>query len=794
MSRLLDEFTPADFGLDRFETYRDIQKEAIEQAVYGEKRFQALALPTGAGKSLVAVSAAKLSGWKTVILTSTKGLQSQYLDDFERYGMADIRGKANYRCKDVANFNCRDGQRVGCRSGECRYMTARNTAQSSSITVTNYAYWLSVKEWPMPDCLILDEAHAAVDELSDHMGVRIYEKELIDLIGREDVRAEELSRWAGQFGMAYGMKRDCGIQLENAMWMLQNEQTRQRAEQVEKLQSLFDRLERIWRMDGEGWVCEYAEGTRYGRVWDFDCVWPGKYNEFLFRNCPRVILMSATLRPKTLDLLNIPEDQMEFKEWPRIFPANRHPIYYIPPKNDEGKTIRMNHGSSDEDLKKWVELIDEIIQPRLDRKGIIQTVSYQRQKFLIEHSRWQAYMIANTSDPDSETAADICQKFKDSAYPVILVSPSFSTGYDFPGCLPPETRLLTSDLRWIPCGEIKSGDLLAGFDEYAPQGKRARKWRYSRVLKTNRLFLPCRRLTLADGTILVCSEDHIWLTNANNGIKWQRASSLRAGPKNFGALYRVSPTWETRHDYNTGYLAAAFDGEGHLYQKFKANKRSNEVSTNTLSFCQVDNEMWDEVDSIMKLDGYVFDVYTHRRREPHHQDKLVIRLRDRMNVLRFLGQVRPVRLTPKFDVSLLGALSPALCVKILENVPIGVREVVSIQTSTRTFVAEGFASHNCECEYIVIPKVPFVPGQSKVMKARKEADESYLNYLAMQDLVQSAGRGMRSSDDRCEVFITDGSLNWFLYQNRRLAPKWFGDAVRKMAEIPKPAEKLKKTV
>src|SRR4051812_11451789 len=42
-------FTPEELGLpaDRFPEFREIQVEAIEQIANGEKRFQALCLPTG---------------------------------------------------------------------------------------------------------------------------------------------------------------------------------------------------------------------------------------------------------------------------------------------------------------------------------------------------------------------------------------------------------------------------------------------------------------------------------------------------------------------------------------------------------------------------------------------------------------------------------------------------------------------------------------------------------------------------------------------------------------------------
>ena len=229
-----------------------------------------------------------------------------------------------------------------------------------------------------------------------------------------------------------------------------------------------------------------------------------------------------------MSLLGVGKDEYEFREWNRIFPGNRHPIYSIPARRD-GKDIRIDRRTTREDLQAWVDHIDSIIDGRLDRRGIIQTVSYERQRFLFDHSRHREHFLGNTADPDSDTAAEIAEEFRVAVPPRILVSPSFSTGWDFPGR---------------------------------------------------------------------------------------------------------------------------------------------------------------------------------------------------------------------------------------------------------------------ECEYIVLCKVPFKGNGSKVQKVREERDPQYGAYGAMLEMVQGAGRGMRSSDDQCEVFVVDGHVNWFLFQNKNLAPGWFVRGLRKVVEIPEPPEKL----
>jgi Rad3-related DNA helicase len=100
--------------------------------------------------------------------------------------------------------------------------------------------------------------------------------------------------------------------------------------------------------------------------------------------------------------------------------ANR-PVYYVP-------TVRMHHGMTDNELYMWCRRIDQIIQRRLDRKGIIHTVSYDRRNLVILNSDYRDHMISH----ETKTTVDEVKRFKSMPPPAILVSPSVSTGWDFP--------------------------------------------------------------------------------------------------------------------------------------------------------------------------------------------------------------------------------------------------------------------------------------------------------------------------------------------------------------------------
>jgi Rad3-related DNA helicase len=75
------------------------------------------------------------------------------------------------------------------------------------------------------------------------------------------------------------------------------------------------------------------------------------------------------------------------------------------------------------------------------------------------------------------------------------------------------------------------------------------------------------------------------------------------------------------------------------------------------------------------------------------------------------------------------------------------------------------------------------------MAARNERNKVYVNYLAMQEIVQASGRGTRFKLDRCEVFIVDSNVLWFLQQNKGLAPRWF--EVIRTERVPAPGLRVK---
>ena len=70
-----------------------------------------------------------------------------------------------------------------------------------------------------------------------------------------------------------------------------------------------------------------------------------------------------------------------------------------------------------------VARLDQIIGKRLDRKGIVHTVSYARRDWVLKWSKYSRLLWTHAPDNTEK----IVEQFKRAAPPAVLVSPSLST-------------------------------------------------------------------------------------------------------------------------------------------------------------------------------------------------------------------------------------------------------------------------------------------------------------------------------------------------------------------------------
>ena len=399
-----------------YSAWRNGQEMAMERLLGSKKKFIVLALPTGVGKSLVAMTHAIFSGKRTAYLTSTKGLQDQVLQDFQSAGLVDIRGMSNYDCRllgderrpsHCANGPCLDGEKCRYRDRGCDYFEAMATAKASKLVVTNYAKWLTARASEDGglgkfDLVICDEAHETAAEVSGFLRAEFSGAEIGLPPDAEQWGLGEWRKWATVEG----------AKVEK---LLERHGKGPRGRELRDLKDLLDRV----AVCGDDWV---ADKTRKG--WSLEPLWPGKYASMLWEGAEQVVFASATIRPRTMEQLGLKPADYEWIECPSPFAIGRRPILHVP-------SVKLSHRTDEGSLGIWLDRIDQIIEGRLDRKGIIHTVSYDRAKYLLRNSKWAAVMMSH----ESTSTRDVVAQFKAMPAPAVLVSPSLHTGWDFPADL-----------------------------------------------------------------------------------------------------------------------------------------------------------------------------------------------------------------------------------------------------------------------------------------------------------------------------------------------------------------------
>lgn len=442
--------SPAELGFPpKFSQFYADQLHAIDKSVFNTRRFTALNMPTGSGKSLSGITIAKLHPGvrRAIYLTSTTGLQDQSAVDFTPIGLFDLRGARNYPCRAVEAGELLDRYRRGrfkigcdegpCHSGvQCTYAPVRGDAaprptcayygavwdaRRADLISTNYAMYLANAAYAEGlgeiDCLILDEAHDTDTELEKFLTFEITVDDA-RYIGSKMLRDAELTQWRD---WALYHKGPLAAKIEQRSFMPPGDaDAAQEMRKLKRIKGVIDRLAGIVPLD---WILD-ADPTRA----KFAPMKVSAYaEEYLFRGIKHVILMSATMTRKTLQLLGIKDEDALYWECPSRFPVGHRPIISV----NTSPSVRVNHRMNDSDKYLWLRRIERILEPRLAYgwNGIIHTVSYQRMRELVAESEFRDRFIVH----DSSNTKEQIQFFK--AHPNegwVLVSPSVVTGYDFP--------------------------------------------------------------------------------------------------------------------------------------------------------------------------------------------------------------------------------------------------------------------------------------------------------------------------------------------------------------------------
>lgn len=628
----------------------------------------------------------------------------------------------------------------------CEYLIARNTAQHAPLAVLNTAYLLAaangVDMFTGRDLVICDEADQLEGELMRHVEV-IIGRHLRDRLNISlPSQVTEMESWTNW------LRTDVIIKVKHEITRLSSRDRKQRrrkkglGELLAKIKVILPKLDDDWIVDGYE-DARRRRGSQQRQTVRFRPVHVRDHaREWLWDHGQKWLLMSATI----ISPAQMAEDLgLRDNEWAAVtvesaFPPERRPVFL---DRHVGPVIR----KTEETVRpKLVAEIQAIADEWLDERILVHTHSYNLTDYLVRNlAPWRMKLAYQ----DSGSREGMLERWLDSPNGILL-APSFDRGIDLyddrcrvqiiakapfpylgdkqvskrmhsPGgqlwytvetirsivqatgrvmrseddwgaCVSPTTLILRADLRWVLARTLQVGDQIIGFDDEidrtSPEndGRRhsLRRWRIATVEATGEMRLPRYRIDLETGEVLFATADHRWICEegqyTNN--RWIETAKLKPGYH----LLRYFRPWIVRSDWDAGWLSGFFDGEGCL----SIDQGSRNRLVTSIVAVQNPGIILDKAVMLLKKAGFETAVW------PRATGTSSINIQGGFaEHLRFLGQIQPDRLTNKLIASGLGqAMKRQQAVKIKKVEYVGYGPVTTLQSSTGTYVAEGFGSHN----------------------------------------------------------------------------------------------------
>src|SRR5271157_5029416 len=422
---------------DTFENYngkpfRLYQEESIKFILESEKRFTILEASTGAGKSLVAMTAGKAEGTLTYMVHS-KILQNQITEDFPE--ARSLFGRSNYTCTAISDVSCEECIHTKYHPCEykqsCPYEVKKREVLAAQLKILNYDYFLSeanyVGRFAGAPFLIIDEADNLENTLINFCTLT-FSQYAIGRLGlgepaRRTAKSKEgIEPWKDFAQIAkervVGIIRKLDHEIADlgegaGQWKVTKMKERTRVVRLlEKVQLFIANVDATWIFDDR-------DESKYV----FRPLWLNEdlAEQFLWKHGEKWVLMSASFLPQHIvcKTLGIPPDELNYMCVPSTFPVERRPIHVEAVANLTSKTMEA-------EVPKLIERIREIVTAHPKEKGLIHAVSYKLAMQIANGLQNDRVVTHNSSDRQAKL-----DYFMDSDLPLIMVSPSMERGVSF---------------------------------------------------------------------------------------------------------------------------------------------------------------------------------------------------------------------------------------------------------------------------------------------------------------------------------------------------------------------------
>lgn len=240
-------------------------------------------------------------------------------------------------------------------------------------------------------------------------------------------------------------------------------------------------------------------------------------------------------------------------------------------------------------------------------------------------------------------------------------------------CVEESTPILMADLTWKPAKQLKEGEKIIAFDEEGTEledgNRKQRRYRTATVLSNSIEESELLEVKTVDGSIKV-TPDHPFLTKVKycKGYypsKWVEAKDLNQGDI---VIYTMKP-WDKEDSFEAGWLSGLLDADG-MIAAFE--KR---VLTKVFVVDRTDHNNWN--------------------------DMVMARVDCMTDIMRLLGMVRPLRLIESAGEfwegrSLTSSIKGGSDSEVISVEKVDSGNIARLSTSTKTYIANGFAVHNTQ--------------------------------------------------------------------------------------------------
>ena len=286
-------------------------------------------------------------------------------------------------------------------------------------------------------------------------------------------------------------------------------------------------------------------------------------------------------------------------------------------------------------------------------------------------------------------------------------------------CLTPDSLILMKDFTWKQLGDIKVGEEVFAIDEEIIY-KTSRRYRIGKVISVERDIQDVYEVELENGDKIKTTANHKWLTRdkISSAYKWCETQNMWINGVNLHGKHKSGP--HTNHitttvckpfqvvlqdmSYESGWIAGMIDADGHVCQQ----KIKNPDGTLRYGFrvgiaqCEKYMDICDKIKIL--LEKFTGNKKTCRQTmescdrrgifKKQHQAWQFLITGTNVEKLQFLMRVRPFKIQ-KVDIEKLGKLKSQYDTKVKSITYLGKMEIVAMETDTHTYIANGYAMHNC---------------------------------------------------------------------------------------------------